>query len=233
MKLQHIRESLDDIKKDDLIILEDLRNKIENLEGYLNKKYTELDKVENGKAIINNALSIRDNKKKLLRFFSPIVEFLILAIGSLLTVVVIEASTGILVLFLCVLFGFAIDALTVFQRDYSQVSNKDKKILKRFMEALINILSNSEKLEHKIDDYEIETESLNSEIKKLEEEVSHHRNDRDKLNDEVSFIDGNIYAVDCLIDKYKMEEMNNELPLVRFIEEKHELKKTLGGNVPY
>ena len=45
MKLQHIRQSLDDIKKDDLIIIEELKNKINDLERLLNKKYVELDEI--------------------------------------------------------------------------------------------------------------------------------------------------------------------------------------------
>lgn len=232
MKLQHIRESLDAIKEDDLIILEELRSKIENLEGSLNKKYTELDKVECGKEIINYALSIRDDKKKLLRFLSPILEFLVLIVGSLITVLIIQASTGILVLFLCALFGLVFDAINVIQKEYSRVSNKDKGLMGRLLEVFNNIFAKSERLAIQMDGYFEQEQLLNGEIKELQEKMSHHRNDCDKLSDEVCYIDGNIYAVDCLIDKYKMEDMNNELPLVKFIEEKKELKKTIKG-IPY
>lgn len=68
MKLQHIRKSLDDIKEDDLIILEELKSKIEDLEHSLNIKYTELDKIEIQKDIINNIIAIRDSKIRLMRF---------------------------------------------------------------------------------------------------------------------------------------------------------------------
>lgn len=56
-----------------------------------------------------------------------------------------------------------------------------------------------------------------------------HKNTREKLKDEVSFVEGNIHAVDCLINKYKIDEMNNDTTLVHFIENKtrRELKKVI------
>lgn len=229
MKLQHIRKSLDDIKEDDLIILEELKSKIEDLEHSLNIKYTELDKIGIQKDIINNIIAIRDSKIRLMRFFSPIIEIILILLGTLATVLLIESSSGIILLIVCLLFGLSMDTFMIVQREYSKVTTKDDSLIKTFINALCNILSKSEKLSINMQNCLCEEESLNDEIKQIETEMHSHKNTREKLKDEVSFVEGNIHAVDCLINKYKIDEMNNDTTLVHFIENKtrRELKKVI------
>lgn len=233
MKLQHIRKSLADIKEDDLIILEELRSKIEELQHSLNIKYTELDKVETQKNIINNIIAIRDNKRHLLRFLSPILEIILICLGTLMTVLLIESSTGLILLIICSIFGLSLDTFMTVQREYSKVTIKDESIIKTFIMAVSNLLSKSERLSINMQNCLFEEENLNVEIKKLESEMNLHKNTSEKLKDEMSFVEGNIHAVDCLINKYKFDEMNNDTTLVHFIEDKIELKKVIGSPVSY
>ncbi len=232
MKLKHIRQSLDEIKESDLILLEELKETIEDLECSLNKKYTELNNIETRKDIINNAITIRDDKKRLLRFLSPILELVTMGFGMTFAISAIEGPTFLLVFIIAIILSLSTDAIYVFQREYSKVSNKDNHPLKRFFEALTNIMMKYEMLSLKKSDCETEEDSLNIEIKRLEEELSKRRSNKERINDEVSFIEGNIHAVNCLIEKYKFEDMKDDTTLVQFIEDKKELKKAIGTPLP-
>lgn len=226
MKLQHIRQSLDDIKSDDLIIIEELKNKINDLEKKLDKKYIELDDIEMRKEIINNILDIKGNKKRFLRILRPVLEFVLMLLASFLTIISIESLSTILVLLLCFIMGLSLDAFNIIQKDYTKITDKDEPSYKIILRALYNVFMKTAILSLNMDECIKAESQINSEIKELETEMSANRSLRDNLKDEVSYIEGNAHAVNCLINKYKFEEMGNDNALVQFIEAKKELKKT-------
>ncbi|MDE6142294.1 MAG: hypothetical protein K2G03_06790 [Bacilli bacterium] len=227
MKLQHIRQSLDEIKKDDLIILEELKNKISELEQSLNKKYTEKDEIETRKEIINNILNIKANKKRFLRMLRPVLEFVLMVIASVLIVMTIESMSALLLLFICFILGVLADALNIIQNDYSKITEKDGSSIGTIVKALCNVFMKKNALSINMENCLKIEEIVNSEITELEKELHINRSKIDSLKDEVSYIDGNAHAVNCLINKYKFEDMNNDNALVQFIESKKELKKTI------
>lgn len=225
MKLQHIRQSLDDIKKDDLIIIEELKNKINDLERLLNKKYVELDEIETRKSIINNILDIKDNKRSLFRVLRPLLEFALIGIAAVMVVISVEALSAFLILLVCFILGLSADALTIIQKEYNKITESTDSSIKLIINALCNIAKKRNVLSINMDECLMAEELINSEIKKMEEEMSKNRSKRDSLKEEVSFIEGNSHAVNCLIEKYKFEEMPNDNPLVQFIEDKEEKKE--------
>lgn len=230
MKLQHIRQSLDDIKTGDLMILEELKDRIADLEHSLNEKYIELDRIKERKKIINNILNIKDDKRLLFRFFRPILDFLLMAIGAILVFISTETISILLLIFISIILGLSVDAFNIIRKDYSKVTEKDDFIGKKIINAYLNIIRSRE---HYITDMSkcltIE-ETINKQIKQMEQEIFSKRNERNILNDEISFIEGNMYAVNCLINKYKFEEINNETSLAQFIQCKKELRKAMAPN---
>ncbi len=227
MKLQHIRQSLDDIKKDDLIILEELKVKIDALEHSLNKKYIELDQIETRKAIINNILSIKENKRSLFRVLRPLLEFALMILASVLIVMSIESLSVFIILLACFILGLSTDALNIIQQDYIKITEENDSIIRIIISALYNITKKRNILSIDMDEYLSAEEIINSEIKKMEAEMSKNRSQHDSIKEEISFLEGNATAVNWLINKYNFEEMPNENPLVRFIEDKKELKKVV------
>lgn len=227
MKLQHIRASLEDIKKDDLIILEELKDKISNLEGLLNKKYIELNKIQNRKAVINNILDVKENKRSLFRILRPILEFILIVLATFIIIISIESLSTLLIIILLIILGMSIDAFNIIQNDYTKLSEKDDSASQMIIKTLLNIIKKRELLVLDMDECMKSEVLVDSEIKKMEEEMSMNRDKYDSLKEEISFIEGNSLAVNCLIDKYKFEELNSDNSVVRFIEGKKELKKTV------
>lgn len=227
MKLQHIRKSLEDIKEDDLIIIEELKNKISDLEQSLNKKYVELDEIEIRKNIINNLLDIKDNKKKLFRILRPVLEFVLMLIASFLTIITVESLSMILIILLCFILGLSADALNIIQKDYSKIVEKDDSSLIAIIKALCKIFIKRNILSTNMEECLMAAEAINMEIREMEQNISMNRSRHENLKDEVSYIEGNAHAINCLINKYKFEDMNDENALVRFIEGKKELKKSI------
>ena len=219
MKLQHIRQSLDEIKLDDLRSLKELKDEIDELEISLNAKYRELDTIESKIEIINNILSIRNSKKRFMRFFRPILDFFLIIALTLTTISIASPST-LWVVFILTLVGISADAFYIIQREYGKVTDKDDSMLKRIVKAFLNIMMSIENINNTMSECLSVEEKVNAEIKQIEEDMNLKRNKRDRLNAEVSFVEGNIYAVDHMMDKYKMEDLNNETAVVQFIEDK-------------
>lgn len=225
MKLQHIRSSLDDIKKDDLRILEELKVKISNLEGLLNKKYIELNKIQNRKAVINNILDVKDNKRSLFRILRPILELVLMALATFVTIISIESLSALLIIILLIILGMSIDSFNIIQNDYAKLSEKNNSTSQMIIKTLLNIVKKRELLALDMDECMKAEVLVDSEIKQMEEDMSINRGQYDSLKEEISFIEGNSHAVNWLIDKYKFEELSSDNSVVRFIESKKELKK--------
>lgn len=134
--------------------------------------------------------------------------------------------------FICAMIILSIDAVSVIQKEYSKVTDKNDYLIRQFIHALINVVIKSKTLSYDKSNCDSEEDTLNFEIKRMEEVIRNNRNQRDILNDEISFIDGNIHAVNCLINKYKFEDMNNDNTLVQFIEDKR-LNKVIGTTESY
>lgn len=227
MKLQHIRQSLNAIKETDLINLEELKDKIKNLERELDIKYTELEQIKIRKEIIDNIFSIRESKKSLMRFLRPLLELVLLAIISYIIIISAASMSGILIVFAGLLLAVSLDALHILKDDYTKVIGKDDISCRGVLKALSNIFKSKNILSLDMEECLALEEDLNSDIKELEKELNLSRAKSDSLKDEISYIEGNEHAVNCMIDKYKLEEMNNETAVVQFIERKIELKKTM------
>ena len=157
----------------------------------------------------------------------PVLEFVLMVIASVLIVMTIESMSALLLLFICFILGVLADALNIIQNDYSKITEKDGSSIGTIVKALCNVFMKKNALSINMENCLKIEEIVNSEITELEKELHINRSKIDSLKDEVSYIDGNAHAVNCLINKYKFEDMNNDNALVQFIESKKELKKTI------
>lgn len=220
MKIEHLEETLKELKEEDLGIKFEIEKEIYSL----NKRISEIEKdirdINRKIEIDEYIFKIRSNIFKNLCLCAPFAEFILIVA---LTCVITFAEISLGIFFITILLDFmlvgdfTLHIVNILGEMENTYPNKFITVIKRiFMkkELLINsILNNKQLLENK-----------KEELSEVSDALTDNKRKHDDIDDELCVIDGNLMGVTYLRTKRFLDEIADEQEVVEFVNRRLELK---------
>lgn len=199
------------------------KNEIKKLEECLKKLESDilaLNTIENRCNIIKGIKKsiIKLTKAILIPLQIPAIVFLIIAIICLAE----NLSICFILALLC--SGLALDVIYTFLADILPFSSDDNGIIRSYISFFKELFTNKKMIEKKLEETRNKKEDYAKEIEEIERRKNALLSECSQINDENDYISGNEIGLNILAKKYQLEDINDNLEIVNFVNKRLERK---------
>lgn len=214
MKIDQIKATLDAISKEDENALTEIKEELQKYDQIINELECSLDDINNQEARMAIISEIRTNVSKKLEIILTMIEK-IGGVGIILFAIVASLPIMPTIIILALGFGLTTKGVCDYQRIFSPFMKKN---------MFLSYLAMFKELLKDKDVFKSEINRINALSEDITAQLSSNQRSRDSLStraesikDELSFIEGNLIAVDTLNNKYKIEELSDNVELVSYV----------------
>lgn len=222
MKIEQLEITLNEWLEKDLKDKNELENRRNELKDELSTLVKEKEQLLRLEKQYNFLKSLSNKRRK--RYYLPFLEIALIAMSLIFITAVSIPLT--LIMFLMVLnILLSMDIYSIITNNYSKICGDEKVGLNKIFSVLQDLGKTKEEIEVLLVQLDLELFTIEGKISDCKNIISRLNVYLDELSDEISYIQGNINGLSHLRHRHKIEEIMDTQEIVRFVENKKQLKK--------